>query len=329
MSKSELKIYLVIPTIRDLFFLKKWKNEFKDCHLMVIEDRNNKTVGIPNVNFKSITHFSWKDINNDLGKNSWIISRHNAGIRSYGFWKAYEAGADVILTVDDDCYPADSRFVQKHIDNLFFKYPEKWINTYPNPKWMYTRGTPYRMRDKGTISLSHGLWSGALDLDGLVEIKLPRLLKEGKYPPIRQVLPFGYYYPMCSMNMAFTREITPLMFFPMMGMAPSGRDWPYNRFDDIWAGIFSKKIMDHLGLGVINGSPFINHKKASKPSENHIKELSAMSVNETIWRLVDAVKLTAKTPKGCYLELARKVKFPSGSYFTKLKKAMVLWSNLF
>jgi hypothetical protein len=329
MRRKETTIFVVIPTIRHLDFLKDWGDKLSNCHLMIVEDKHKSEIVLPKNIYKSITHFTRKDIDNDLGKNNWIISRHNAGIRAFGFWKAYQAGADVIITIDDDCYPTNDNFVQEHLDNLDFKNATKWINTYPNPTWIYTRGFPYKIRNKGRVCLSHGLWSGALDLDGLVESKLPKLLNEKKYPPIRQIIPQGYYYPMCSMNMAFNRDVAPLMFFPMMGENPQGKEWPYNRFDDIWAGIFSKKIMDHLQLGVINGSPFVNHRKASKPKDNHLKELSGMNINEVLWKRVDEVILKGKTPKDCYIELAEKVNFPKNSYFMKLKKAMVIWANLF
>lgn len=321
--------YLVIPTIRDLNFLNEWGNAFINCHLIVVEDNNQISIKINNKQFISIDHFCRNDIDNDFGKNGWIISRHNAGIRSYGFWKAYEKGANVIITLDDDCYPTEDELVEGHLENLNFRSPKDWINTYPDPKWMFTRGVPYNYRNKIKVSVSHGLWSGALDLDGVTEVKLKKLLDESKYPSLRHIIPFNYYYPMCSMNLAFSREVTPLMFFPMMGEGPDGKEWPYNRFDDIWAGIFSKKIMDHLNLGVINGSPMVYHKKASKPKENQIKEMSGLRVNETLWKTVDKVKLTKNTPKDCYLELARKVEFPKNIYFQKLKKAMIIWANLF
>lgn len=329
MEKKETIIHLVVPTIRKLNFLKYWKKEFLKCHLIVVEDRNTSKIQIPRSGFLSVKLYTWQDIDCEFGKNSWIFSRHNAGIRSYGFWKAYQSGADVVMTIDDDCYPTKDNFVQGHLDNLNYKYSEKWSNTYPNPKWMYTRGFPYKVRNKGKICLSHGLWSGALDLDGMVETKLQRILKEKEYPPMRQVIPFDYYYPMCSMNMAFRKEIAPLMYFPMMGETPSGGNWPYNRFDDIWAGFFSKKIMDHLGLGVINGSPFVEHRKASLPKDNHLKEAEGIKINEILWKKVDQVILTSRTPKTCYIELAKKVKFPKSEYFDKLRKAMIIWANLF
>lgn len=329
MAKKEIKVFIVIPTIRNLNFLENWGKAFSNCHLIIVEDRDKKTIKIPNLKAASVLYFNHQDIEKDLGKNSWIISRKNAGVRCFGFWKAYQMGADIIITIDDDCYPTESGFVEKHLDNLNFKLSTDWATTYPNPKWMYTRGIPYLVRNRLPTAISHGLWSGAIDLDAKTEIKLPRLLFLKPYPAIRQIIPRGYFFPMCSMNLAFKRKITPVMFFPMMGQKPDGRPWPYDRYDDIWAGLFSKKIMDHLGLGIVNGSPFIDHKKESKPKKNYQKELAGMKMNEILWKRVSEVKLTKTTPKTCYLELASKIKFPQNSYFQELKKAMVIWANLF
>ena len=115
----------------------------------------------------------------------------------------------------------------------------------------------------------------------------------------------------------------------MMGVDPKGKSWGYDRYDDIWAGIFSKKIMDHLNLGVVNGSPFIDHKKASIIRHNRTKEMNGMKINEILWRCVQKVKLTGRTPKSCYIELAKKTNFPKESYFKKLREAMIIWANLF
>lgn len=323
------KTFLVIPTIRNLSFLKSWKNEFTPCHLVVIEDNDEKTVKTDHLNFASVNHLTHKDIEKDFGKDSWIFSRKNAGIRCYGFWKAYKAGADVIITLDDDCYPAEGDFVKKHLENLEQKMSIGWQSTYPNSKWMFTRGFPYKNRNIYPVMISHGLWSGALDLDAKTEIKLQKVLSEKAYPPLTQFIPFGFFYPMCSMNFAFKREVLPIMFFPMMGLNPKGKSWGYDRYDDIWAGLFSKKIMDHLKMGVVSGSPFINHKKASITKHNRMKELKGMEINEILWKSVDRVILTKNSPKLCYIELANKIKFPKGEYFKKLKEAMIVWANLF
>lgn len=323
------KVFLVIPTIRNLDFLKEWKKEFENCHLIIVEDNGEKTVNSKNLKFSSITHLTHSDIENDLGKKSWIFSRKNAGIRSYGFWKAYQKGADIIITIDDDCYPAEKDFVKKHISNLDFKVPYGWINTYPNPDYLFTRGFPYSVRNKIPVMISHGLWSGSLDLDAKTEINLKNSLNEKIYNNFRQIIPKGYFYPMCSMNMAFRKNITPLMFFPMMGQNLNGKKWKYDRYDDIWAGIFSKKIMDHLGMSVVSGSPFVEHRKKSNIKNNLEKEILGMKINESLWKSVNEVKLTKNDPKLCYLELAKKINFPKDKYFVKLQEAMKIWAELF
>ncbi len=251
MKKSDVAV--VIPTIRNLDFLASWKNEFADSIGIIIEDHPKRQIISPRKYFKKVYHFTWQDIDREFKDNNWIFSRRNAGIRSYGFYKAYLFGYKVILTLDDDCYPAESDFLEKHLANLEFKAPQSWFPTYPHPTYMYTRGYPYSVRAKTEVVISHGLWSGALDLDAKTEVKLPKLLNEAPYPPLRQFIPRDYFFPMCSMNLAFKREITPLMYFPLMGYDPRGRYWGFDRYDDIWAGLFAKKVCDHLNLTIVNG----------------------------------------------------------------------------
>ncbi|OGY18913.1 MAG: hypothetical protein A2900_01255 [Candidatus Chisholmbacteria bacterium RIFCSPLOWO2_01_FULL_50_28] len=327
-KNSRLSIFLVIPTIRSLDFLKEWDVEFKDCQIVIVEDHEKKEISIPSIPSQTIHHFSWTDIENDFGEKGWIFPRKNAGIRSYGFWKAFEMGADVIVTMDDDCYPTGTDFVQTHLENLSFKAPGDWFPTYPDPKFMFTRGFPYKMRNQMPVVVSHGLWSGVVDLDAKTLVKFPKL-NLPPYPPIRQFVPQRFYFPMCSMNLAFKRKATPLMYFPLMGESKDGTRWGYDRFDDIWAGIFVKKIVDHLGWSVVNGSPFVLHKAASDRLGNVRKERRGLAVNEWLWKRVDEVKLTKRTAAECYLELAEKLRLPKRRYFMKLRSAMIIWAQLF
>jgi reversibly glycosylated polypeptide/UDP-arabinopyranose mutase len=323
-----MKNFIVIPTIRTLNFLSEWKDEFKDSYVLIVEDHQNIQIKTPTYPCQGIYHFSWKDIANDFGDDEWIFSRKNAGIRSYGFWKAHELGADVIITLDDDCYPVDRDFVSQHLENLHTTAPDGWFPTFPDRRFVYTRGFPYGVRNKHRIVISHGLWTNKIDLDGVTQQKHTDINIQ-PYPSIIQFVPHSHYFPMCSMNLAFSREATPFMYFPLMGCDPDGTPWGYDRFDDIWAGIFAKKICDHLGLSVVNGSPFVEHRKASNAETNIQKEKTGVATNETLWKIIDVVTLTEKTPATCYAELADKIIFPKKQYFEKLKKAMGIWSMLF
>jgi hypothetical protein len=324
----EEKTFLVVPTIRSLAFFKDWGNQFADCSLLIVEDHARKEIVPPTRGFRAVHHYSWEDIRKDFGENEWIFPRQNAGIRSYGFWKAYSLGADTIITLDDDCFPAEDDFVQKHLDNLRICAPERWFPTFPHPKYLYTRGFPYGVRNQKKVKVSHGLWSNKMDMDAKTQQSIGDV-NVPAYAPIRQFVPFGMYFPMSSMNLAFSKEATPLMYFPLMGRDPEGKAWGYDRYDDIWAGIVAKKIMDHLGWAAVNGSPFVEHKKASSVKINLQKEKTGMLVNEHLWKAVDEVVLAQNTPQACYRELAEKVAFPKEAYFQKLRVAMEIWSALF
>lgn len=323
-----MHVSIVIPTIRNLSFLSSWGKQFADCDLVIVEDHPTQEIQTPKGRYKSVHHYTWLDISHDFGEDEWIFSRYNAGIRSYGFWKAYTNGADVIITLDDDCYPVDRDFVARHAANLSLKAPQGWTTTFPHPDFVFTRGVPYGIRDTFPVKVSHGLWSNHIDLDGITQKKYPAVTFAG-YPPLLSFVPKGMYFPMCSMNLAFARDITALMYFPLMGKDPGGRPWGYDRFDDIWAGVFAKKIMDHLGLAVVNGSPFVEHRKASDPDVNVKKEHTGLPLNEKLWQWADGVVLTKKTPAGCYKELAQKITFPKTRYFRKLREAMDIWAALF
>jgi hypothetical protein len=323
-----MKVFIVIPTTRNLNFLGFWGDAFKDCHLLIVEDHPKKKINPPEAQYLSVDHYSWKDIHDDFGPEEWIFSRRNAGIRCYGFWKAYQKKADVIITIDDDCYPTEDNFIKKHLRNLSARAPESWFATFPDPKHMFTRGFPYRIRNQKKVIVSHGLWSNKIDLDGKNQLLYPDI-NIPPYPPIRQFIPPGMYFPMCSMNLAFIRDATPLMYFPLMGFDKEGIYWGYDRFDDIWAGIFVKKITDHLCYAIVNGSPFVEHRKASDALKNKLREAQGIKINEYLWRAADNVNLTKTTPTECYKELAQKIEFPKEAYFVKLKQAMTIWAELF
>ncbi|OGK09725.1 hypothetical protein A2767_07745 [Candidatus Roizmanbacteria bacterium RIFCSPHIGHO2_01_FULL_35_10] len=318
-------VAIVIPTIRNLDFLEEWGDEFRDCIGIIVEDHQKKEIKTPNKFFKKVFHFTRKDIDKELGKNGWIISRKNAGIRSFGFFKAHQLKTDVIITLDDDCYPVKNQdFLKQHLENLSILAPVDWYPTYPHRKYFYTRGIPYGIRNKKEVVISHGLWSNVLDFDAPTHLLNMNLSIPASFPFI-EFIPENYFFPMCSMNLAFKTKITPLMYFPPMGYDNKGKSWGYDRFDDIWTGIFAKKIIDHLGFVVVNGSPFVEHRKASNVFKNLQKEARGIEINETLYKSVQAVKLRSNTMRDCYLELAEKIQFPGENYFSNLKNAMLVW----
>lgn len=307
---------VVIPTIRSLDkWLAAWNPQLKQegVKLYVVEDRDEKELSLP----LGVNHYCRQDIHNDLGDKAWIISTFNSGIRSYGFYKAWQDGADAIMTLDDDCYPVNGMEIALHLVNLVKSYPTQWMNTLNGEH--YVRGFPYGIRKESKVMLSHGLWKGSPDFDAPTELQSPQNVS---YPE-HMVIPKGVYFPMCIMNVCFRKELIPAMYQLLQG-----KDWEYDRFDDIWSGLIVKKIMDHLGYAVHSGKPYIEHRRQSNTFDNLIKEAKGIKRNETFWKEVDAVQLTKTTAVECYQEFWEKFE-PEEEYFKKLKEAALLWVSLF
>lgn len=316
-----MKAIIVIPTIRDLSFLEDWRREFLPHKIIVCEDREQREVKLPK-GF-DIDHYSWREIDDELGPSSWIIPRHNASVRSFGYWKAWLEKPDMIVTIDDDCYPSSNGngkangFISGHWRNLQKQATIAWEKTAE----FYTRGFPYEIRDAAPVVVSHGLWRGIPDLDAPTQLVMPDLAVNGS--PGVKIIPRGTYYPMSGMNLAFTPAIAPAMYFLLMG-----RGWPFDRFDDIWAGVLAKKIGDHLGLAMCSGEPAVEHRRASNVYKNLQKEAAGIEANEYFWKAVDSVRLECDTVRDCYREIAQKLPL-DGEYWEKLRNAMILWADLF
>lgn len=318
-------------------FLTKWAKPFGEKSsrnglnkhtVIVVEDHDNKKFNL--LEWKSfVKHYWGQDIENNLGDNTWIISRQSSAIKSYGIYKAWQLKPDMIVVLDDDCYPSDDQltcydFLEQHYHNLTIgREISAWTSTLDGVK---SRGEPFCTTTKAVVpSLSHGLWETNLDLDAPTRLVVGNAIS---YNFVDQVIPRHSYFAMCGMNIAFKTEIAPLMYFGLQG-----EKWGVDRFDDIWCGLFMKRIFDHLGCYVSSGLPRVKHIQASSVWANLKKEVIGLEINERLWQTVDAVKLSKDNPIDCFVELADNIVFDNGDmksdYWVKLKEAMRIWASLF
>ena len=317
-------ITMVMPTIRENScqrFLKEWLPlmEREKVRLIIVEDNPQKTF---KADHPLISHYCWEDIDRELGKDSWIIPRRTDCVRSYGFWKAWMNNSDTIISIDDDCYPEDNQFFSEHLKILSNPVPI-WESTMP----FRVRGMPYQNKGEQEVALNHGVWSNVPDLDAVTQLQMPDLRTK---PAVNSQI-MRTWFPMCGMNLAFKGKITPIMYFLLMG-----KDWEYDRYGDIWCGLFAQKIIRHLGYALCSGKPSIHHDKASNVFANIRKEASGYEINENLWRAIDSVVLTSYSPIQCYKELLDtlsmgmffKIDFKNG-YWKRLIEAQRIWLNLF
>lgn len=318
-----------------------------------------------------IHHYTWHDIGRGrpgLILPQWL-ARRDSGIKSWGFVKAVTAhGADVVITLDDDCMPsalaadpswyranpprghrelldrAREGFVAQHVAAL--TRTRRWTTTVPG---LVPRGMPYGTPDPLArenslgllpVSLNMGTWACIPDRDAVHE--LTNRDPQGYYKAWRprkadyrnsRVMSPAQYWPLCGMNLAFTRDVTPLMYFPR-----TGEGVVFQRFDDIWGGTIAQKCMGHLGLNATVGRPMISHEKASDPMTNLVREGPGIRANEEFWRAIDGLSLDGcATPLACMARLGEQLRDsePAVSdrdlraYLPQLGRWMIEWAREF
>ena len=229
--------------------------------------------------------------------------------------------------VDDDTLPhPDFDFFGVHFDNLSYegeiesvRSDERWVNVlYQNvdDHGLYPRGYPYSAMDEEIetstetvedVVASQGLWTNVPDLDAV------RILMDGDLQGQAQtrttaedydgnfVAEDGQYLTVCSMNLAFRREVIPAFYqLPM-----DDNRWDVGRFDDIWSGLFLKRACDVLGKQIVNGYPLCEHNKAPRSTFGDLNnEVPGLELNEHVWEIVDDVGDDADTFAGVFAAMA-------------------------
>ncbi|PQP91669.1 UDP-arabinopyranose mutase 3-like [Prunus yedoensis var. nudiflora] len=295
--KAELDI--VIPAIRNLDFLERWRPYFEPYHLIIVQDGDpSRTIKVPDGFDCEL--YNRNDINRILGPKASCISFKDSACRCFGYLVSKKK---YIFTIDEDCFVAkdpsgkEINALEQHIKNLLNPSTPLFFNT------LYD---PYRE----DADLFHGY---------------PFNLR-GVFVDAVLTIPKGTLFPMCDMNLAFNRElIGPAMYFGLMG---DGQ--PIGRYGDMWAGWCMKVICDHLGYGVKTGLPYVWHSKARNPFVNLKKEYYGIFWQEEVIPFFHFAVLTKEctTVKTCYIELSKQVKAKLGKihpYFLKLADAMVTW----
>lgn len=238
-------------------FLEAWQPLFDkyDVNLIVVEDSPKGWKGIPD-----------------------FIPRRTDMIRSWGFYLAWGAGSDYTLTLDDDTRPIGDPFAQ---------YEREFTKGRPFSKYFSVgqlttadvemRGFPYKDRRLASVGVQYGGWDGVMDFDAPTQLAVPQF-PFNSFTGGNIAVPVGSPTTCCIMNCAFKTSLTPIMWqLPML-------EGKYNRFGDIWSGLFIKKALDGMGeVLVINGYAVIAHERASNPFANIVREAPGMEINEGLW----------------------------------------------
>lgn len=267
-----------------------------------------------------ITHWDHMTIRDALKDDAWIIPTRTGAIRSFGFLMAYRAGADVIVSLDDDVRPCGPDHLSRLIAALDTPVNSEWVGHGPQKQ----RGIPFKLGRRPSV-LHEGLWWSVPDLDA--PTRLVQDIDPAYTAPARHghhVVPPGQWLAFSAMHFAVRRDFAPALYQLLMGP-----DWGYHRFDDIWSGLFAKRIADYLGEPVTYGDPAVEHLQASDVLRNLEAEAPGIGEHERRWREIAALPLEGNSVISVYRSLARGLAGFGGDYWPKLAEAMGVWCDQF
>ncbi|MEM0043907.1 MAG: hypothetical protein QXJ51_01855 [Sulfolobales archaeon] len=256
-----------------------------------------------------------------------VIPEKSHAETSFGFLVSYEENSDYIIEIDDDVFQFENyKIIKDHVENLemsrgiLISSSSKWVNTIDflevrggNGR-IFPRGHPYdssvriynySSRDaEDECILNMGLWTGIPDLDAVTILMFggldgrPSIYSE-KILHEKIIVDKGSYYAVCSMNTSFRRDLVPAFYQLYM------RYMNIDRFDDIWSGIFAKKISDVVGGRFCIGKPALKHEKRPRSVWKDLRaELEGMIINEILWRIVDEAPISSRNYHDAYRDLA-------------------------
>ncbi len=294
---------------------------------------------------------------NGLSKYSYLIPENSHAETSFGLvYQQMNREFKYGFFIDDDTVPlgGGNSFYQKHIDNLNFSgkiesvgSSNNWVNVLYQSygKYgFYPRGYPFSKRNNdstlatteyihegGKVYISQGLWTNMPDLnavDILVHGGLEGLIE--KHMTIEDyksnfVVKKSNFQTVCSMNLAFKREVIPFFYQFLMDSNPYG----VGRFDDIWSGIIAKKVLDNEGYYILNGYPLCIHNKEKR---NIFKDLKAESVgyemNEVFCNIVESTDIQGLRPKEAVLKIADRMAESRFPFIKDSGKHLLDWIGL-
>ena len=267
--------------------------------------------GVSGQAFDETAREDWFD-EHGLSRYADLVPAASHAQTSFGLLYLWANGFDYGVFLDDDTRPHDDvDFFGQHLRNLGYEGPVEtvasdthWVNVLhqtADEHGLYPRGFPYGAMGEAIESdavhvdrvvASQGLWTDVPDLDAV------RILQDGDLRGQAETRltaedygdPFvaapGNYLTVCSMNLAFRREVVPAFYQLPMDDNP----WGVGRFDDIWSGVFLKRAADVLGDQIVSGAPLCVHEKAPRSTFDDLAaEAPALELNEHLWRVVDDV----------------------------------------
>ena len=289
----------------------------------------------------------FRDLWNHLRFDS--IQRRNIGILL-----AWERGADVIITIDDDNFVMNQDFVGLHsmvgsVRELpTYGSTSGWFNVCSfleadRGVEFYHRGYPHDLRWREDnhfvsssraahkIAINAGFWLDNPDIDALTRMERQPVVRGFKNTWTGNfALEPGTWSPFNSQNTALMRDAVPAYFLsPYVG-----------RYDDIWASYVLTRIAEHLDHVISFGEPLVRQERNPHDLWKDLDvERNGMIMTSAFCEALRTISLEGGTYHECFAEVTRGLRqnWTVGSnwtdsqkeYRSKLLEGMEIWHSVF
>jgi Reversibly glycosylated polypeptide len=241
--------------------------------------------------------------------------------RNVGLVLAYENGADVVITIDDDNFVMGQDFVGLHsvvgtvrelptyastsgfFDVCSFLEAEDgarfYHRGYPQKQRWTQSGFVSAYRDRRQVAVNAGFWLDNPDIDALTRIERQPVVRGYKsHWPGNFALQPGTWSPFNSQNTALMRALLPAYFLsPYIG-----------RYDDIWASYVIDRIAEHMGDVISFGDPLVRQERNPHDLWKDLDvERNGMILTDDFCEALRTVPLSGTTYHECFGEMAQKL----------------------
>jgi hypothetical protein len=275
--------------------------------------------------------------------------------RNIGTLLAYENGADVVITIDDDNFVMEQDFVGFHgvtgsvREMPTYRSTSGWFNVCSfleadHGVEFYHRGYPRNMRWKEEgqsvictqgarrVVANAGLWLDDPDIDALTRMERQLVVRgfSPKWPGSNIALQPGTWSPFNSQNTALMRDAVPAYFLS-----------PYTgRYDDIWGSYILTRIAEHFEDVVSYGEPVVRQERNPHDLWRDLDvERNGMILTDDFCAALRSIPLAGATYHACFGEIlaALPLAWAEGPQWTgsqkewrsRLIEGMAIWHAVF
>jgi hypothetical protein len=244
--------------------------------------------------------------------------------RNIGFLMALDAGAELLISIDDDNFVAGGAdFVGEHAvagseaDVVETEGSDGWFNlgtmlTSSVPLEIFPRGFPYFARGRARqlaaqparrarVAMNAGLWLSDPDVDALSRIVIAPRVSAASPSPV--FLGAKSWSPINTQNTAIPRDAVAAYYYVRMGFSLGGLS--IDRYGDILSGYFCQACVKSRGEAIRIGSPVADHRRTPHNLFKDLyHELAGIVIIDEMLPWLQELRLSGSTYAELYADLA-------------------------